>query len=132
MHQPQRQQDVATLAHRFAAIRPVALCALLLLSLLASLWQPGTHGPRQGNVQSSSATGEERGETALEEQNPAKLRRSGSMPATRASQPLPHLQSPRFGSAALPAPLLIPATLHQAPPSLHSPRQQRGQAPPLA
>ncbi|MBD9535117.1 hypothetical protein IB227_04530 [Stenotrophomonas sp. STM01] len=133
MYQLQRQQDVAIVAHRASAIRPVALCALLLLSLLASLWQHGTHLPRLGGAQSTCATaGEERGETPLEEQGPAKLRRAAPLHAARAALPHPGFLPRRAAVARAVAPLPIPAASHQAPPALHSPRQQRGQAPPLA
>jgi len=114
-------------------MRPVALCALLLLSLLASLWQHGTHLPRLGGAQSTSATaGEERGETPLEEQGPAKLRRAAPLHAARAALPHTGFLPRRAAVARAVAPLPIPAASHQAPPALHSPRQQRGQAPPLA
>lgn len=124
---------MATIAHRFAALRPVALCLLLVLSLLASLWQHGAHAPRLGSATStSSSASEERGETPLEEESPAKLRRVASQHTAPAAQPQPEVPArittamPRIGQ------VLIPAAVHQAPPSLHSPRQQRGQAPPLA
>jgi hypothetical protein len=133
VYQLQRQQDVAIVAHRASAIRPVVLCALLLLSLLASLWQHGTHLPRLGGAQSTCATaGEERGETPLEEQGPAKLRRAAPLHAARAALPHPGFLPRRAAVARAVAPLPIPAASHQAPPALHSPRQQRGQAPPLA
>ncbi|MGH8055167.1 MAG: hypothetical protein ACREP4_14750 [Stenotrophomonas sp.] len=134
MQQPQRPQYLAT-AHRVTAMRPVALYALLLLSLLASLWQIGQHAPRSGIVESTaSASAEERsgGEKQLEEESPAKLRRVAGLRVPRAAQQYPELQGHTFAVAAVLRHSLIPAAPGQPRHTLPSLRQQRGQAPPLA
>ncbi len=133
MQQPQRPQHLAIRAPRSRAMRPAALCLLLLLSLLASLWQVGQHAPRHGIAAASSATGEERpgGETHLEEESPAKLRRVASLRAPRAAQSHPAQVSGHHDAGRL-ARSLIPPAPRQAHHALTSPRQQRGQAPPLA
>lgn len=135
MQHPQRHQYRAITAQRSLALRPVALCALLLLSLLASLWQTGQYAPRIGTVETTaSAPGEERsgGEKSLEEESSAKLRRVANLRAPRAMQPYPSLQGHSFTTAAVADHSLIPAAPGQLHHTLPSLRQQRGQAPPQA
>ena len=135
MQQPQRHQYRGITAQRSNALRPVALYVLLLLSLLASLWQAGQHVSRVGTVETTaSAPGEERsgGEKSLEEESPAKLRRVASLRAPRALQAYPSLQGYSFTAAAVAHHSLIPAEPGQLHHTLPSLRQQRGQAPPLA
>ncbi|WP_449467419.1 hypothetical protein [Stenotrophomonas humi] len=135
MQQPQRHHYRAIAAQRSNALRPAVLCTLLLLSLLASLWQAGQHVSRVGMVETTaSALGEERpgGEKSLEEDPPAKLRRVASPCAPRAPQPYPSLQGHSFTATAVIQQLLIPATPGQLHHTLPSLRQQRGQAPPPA
>lgn len=132
MQQSQRPQHPLNRTPRPQAMRPVALCMLLLLSLLASLWQVGQHAPRHGLTTTSSATpSEERpGEKQLEEESPAKLRRVANLRAPRAAQPYPSQQRTTAVARILDA--QIPAPPRQAHHALTSPRLQRGQAPPLA
>ncbi|WP_269791291.1 hypothetical protein [Stenotrophomonas sp. Iso1] len=135
MQQPQRHQYRAITAQRSNALRPVVLCALLVLSLLASLWQIGQHAPRVGLVETTTAAaGEERsgGEKSLEEESPAKLRRVTRLRAPRAIQLYPSLQGNSFKIAAVAHAPRIPAASGQLHYTLPSQRQQRGQAPPLA
>jgi len=134
VQQPQRRQHRATTAQRFTALRPVAVCALLLLSLMASLWQGGQYTPRAGTAQTHTAAGEERtgGETQLEEESPAKLRRLATLRAPNAAQPYQANHRQTFPISAVLRHSLIPAAPGQPRHSLPSQRQQRGQAPPLA
>lgn len=135
MQQAPRHPYLAITAQRSHALRPVALCALLLLSLLASLWQVGQHMPRVGMVETTaSAPGEERsgGEKLLEEESPAKLRRVASLRAPRAVQSYPALQPQTITVADAADRSMIPASPRQTHHALTSLRQQRGQAPPLA
>ena len=137
MHQPQRQHAQNNASSGAVSLRPLALCMLLLLSLLAALCQNGAQFSRLGLTQSghASAPAEERqgGERHLEEESPAKLRRVGQLRAPRAVQPQPDVQ-PLLSAAVDDTPIrtAIPASEPVIAHALASPRQQRGQAPPLS
>ena len=137
MQQSQRQHANSNAASGVVSLRPLALCMLLLLSLLAALCQSGTQLSRLGLAEAghASAPAEERqgGERHLEEESPAKLRRVAQLRAPSAVQPLPSVQ--QLLSAAddvSPIRTVIPASTPIIALALASPRQQRGQAPPLS
>lgn len=137
MQQPQRQHAQNNAVSGAVGLRPLALCMLLLLSLLAGLCQSGAQFSRLGLAQNghASAPAEERqgGERHLEEESPAKLRRVAQLRAPRAALPLPSV--PQLLSAAddfSPIRTVIPASEPVIAHALASPRQQRGQAPPLS
>ncbi|MEG1680849.1 MAG: hypothetical protein RR326_12195 [Stenotrophomonas sp.] len=137
MQQPQRQHAQNNAASGAVSLRPLALCMLLLLSLLAALCQSGTQFSRLGLAQNghASAPAEERqgGERHLEEESPAKLRRVVQLRAPRAVQPLPSVQQLLFlADDFSPIRTLFPASEPVIGHALASPRQQRGQAPPLS
>jgi len=136
MQQPQRQHAQNNAGSGAVSLRPLALCMLLLLSLLAALCQSGTQLSRLGLAQNghASAPAEERqgGERHLEEESPAKLRRVVQLRAPRAAQPLPSVQQLLFAADTFsPIRTAIPASAPAIAHALASPRQQRGQAPPL-
>ncbi|MGE8225753.1 MAG: hypothetical protein ACN6RK_08205 [Stenotrophomonas sp.] len=137
MQQSQRQHAQNNAVSGAVSLRPLALCLLLLLSLLAGLCQNGIQFSRLGLAQNghASAPAEERqgGERHLEEESPAKLRRVAQLRAPRAALPLPSVQ--QLLSAAddfSPIRTVIPASEPVIAHALASPRQQRGQAPPLS
>ena len=137
MQQSQRQHAYNNAASGVVSLRPLALCMLLLLSLLAALCQSGTQLSRLGLAQNghASAPAEERqgGERHLEEESPAKLRRVAQLRAPRAVQPQPDVQQLLSAAdGAVPIRTLIPASEPVTAHALASPRQQRGQAPPLS
>ncbi|AMJ57309.1 MULTISPECIES: hypothetical protein [Stenotrophomonas] len=137
MPQPQRQHAYSTAASGVVSLRPLVLCLLMLLSLLASLCQSGSQLARLGVAENStaSAPAEERqgGERQLEEQSPAKLRKASQLRAAIAIPPLPSVK-PLLLAATGPSPLrvAIPVSEPVMGHALASPRQQRGQAPPLS
>ena len=137
MQQSQRQHAHNNAATGAVSLRPLALCMLLLLSLLAALCQSGTQLSRLGLAQNghASAPAEERqgGERHLEEESPAKLRRVVQLRVPRAVQPQPSVQ-PLLAAEDdnRPARALIPLSAPINGHALASPRQQRGQAPPLS
>ncbi|PZU28795.1 MAG: hypothetical protein DI584_04825 [Stenotrophomonas sp.] len=137
MQQPQRQHAQHNAVSGAVGLRPLALGMLLLLSLLAALCQSGTQLSRLGLAQNghASAPAEERqgGDRHLEEESPAKLRRVAQLRAPRAALPLPSVQqllsaADDFSSIRTVIPASAPVIAH----ALASPRQQRGQAPPLS
>ena len=137
MQQPQRKHAYSTAASGVVGLRPLALCLLLLLSLLASLCQSGSQLGRLGVAENSnaSAPAEERqgGERHLEEESPAKLRTASQLRAARAIPPLPSAtQLLLAASGPSPVRVVIPASEPVVGHALASPRQQRGQAPPLS
>lgn len=137
MHQPQRQHAPRHAVSGVVSLRPLVLCLLLLLSLLAGLCESGIQLSRYGMAETdhASAPAEERqgGERHLEEESPAKLRRVGQLRAPRAVQPQPDVQ-PLLSAAVDDTPIrtAIPASEPVIAHALASPRQQRGQAPPLS
>ena len=137
MQQSQRQHANSNAASGVVSLRPLALCMLLLLSLLAALCQSGTQLSRLGLAEAghASAPAEERqgGERHLEEENPAKLRRVVQLRAPRTVQPEPGVQQLLAAEGDnRPARALIPVSELVIGHALASPRQQRGQAPPLS
>ena len=137
MQQSQRQHAYNNAASGVVSLRPLALCMLLLLSLLAALCQSGTQLSRLGLAEAghASAPAEERqgGERHLEEESPAKLRRVVQLRASRAVQPQPSVQRPLAATDdRRPARALILTSAPIIAHALASPRQQRGQAPPLS
>ena len=138
MQQSQRQHAYDNAASGAVSLRPLALCMLLLLSLLAALCQSGTPLSRLGLAEAghASAPAEERpgGERHLEEENPAKLRRVVQLRAPRAVQQQPGVQQllAAEGGDNRPPRALIPVSAPTIGNALASPRQQRGQAPPLS
>lgn len=137
MQQPQRQHAQNNAVSGAVSLRPLALCMLLLLSLLAALCQSGTQFSRLGLAQNDhvSTPSEERqgGERHLEEESPAKLRRGAQLRAPRAVQPQPDVQQLLSAAdGAAPIRTVIPASTPIIAHALASPRQQRGQAPPLS
>ena len=138
MQQPQRQHAHNNAASGAVSLRPLALCMLLLLSLLAALCQSGTQLSRLSltEIGNASAPAEERqgGERHLEEESPAKLRRVSQLRAPRAVQPLPSAQQLLLVAEAEVSPIrtVFPASEPVIGHALASPRQQRGQAPPLS
>ena len=137
MQQSQRQHAYDNAASGAVSLRPLALCMLLLLLLLAALCQSGTPLSRLGLAEAghASAPAEERqgGERHLEEESPAKLRRVVQLRASRAVQPQPSVQRPLAAEDdSRPAHALIPVSEPVIDHALASPRQQRGQAPPLS
>lgn len=137
MQQSQRHHAYSNATPGVVSLRPLALCMLLLLSLLAALCQSGTQLSRLGLTETgnASAPAEERqgGERHLEEQSPAKLRRVSQLRAPRAVQPLPSAQQLLVvGAQTSPIRMLVPSSEPVIGHALASPRQQRGQAPPLS
>ncbi|WP_303749181.1 hypothetical protein [Stenotrophomonas pigmentata] len=137
MQQSQRQHAQNNAVSGAVSLRPLALCLLLLLSLLAGLCQNGIQFSRLGLAQNghASAPAEERqgGERHLEEESPAKLRRVAQLRAPRAALPLPSVEQLLSAADAFsPIRTVIPASEPVIAHALASPRQQRGQAPPLS
>ncbi len=137
MQQTQRQHAQNNAVSGAVSLRPLALC-MLLLSLLAALCQSGTQLSRLGQAEAghASAPAEEHqgGERHVDEESPAKLRRVVQLRAPRAVQPQPGIQQllAAEGGDNRPARALMPVSEPVMGHALASPRQQRGQAPPLS
>ncbi|MCD9087766.1 hypothetical protein [Stenotrophomonas sp. SY1] len=133
MQQPRQAQHLTNAARGVHAVRSLAMCFVLLLSLLASLAHAGPASLRHGLTHAgNSVPAEERGgERHLEEESPAKLRRVASLNAPRVAQPQPALDTRHLAHGVITAgPLMVdsPHKVRHTAPGL---RQQRGQAPPL-
>jgi len=136
MQHPQHQHAPRHAASGVFSLRPLALCLLLLLSLLAGLCESGIQLSRYGAAETGhvSAPAEERqdGERHLEEESPAKLRRVSKLQQSAAAQRAPAVLPVIAASVPATAAPALFDDAHSLGHPLPSLRQQRGQAPPQA